>query len=90
MANKVYPDAKSALEGLTFDGMSVMSGGFGLCGIPENLIIALRDTGVKGITVISNNAGVDGWGLGYCLRPSRSKRWSALTSARTRSSRVST
>ena len=67
MLKKVYPDAKSALEGLTFDGMSVMSGGFGLCGIPENLIIALRDSGVKNITVISNNAGVDGWGLGLLL-----------------------
>jgi len=64
---KVYPDAKSALEGLTFDGMTVMSGGFGLCGIPEFLIAALRDTGVKGITVISNNAGVDGFGLGQLL-----------------------
>ncbi len=64
---KIYPDAKSALEGLTFDGMTVMSGGFGLCGIPENLIAALRDTGVKGITVISNNAGVDGFGLGQLL-----------------------
>jgi 3-oxoacid CoA-transferase subunit A len=67
MAQKVYPDAKSALEGLAFDGMTVMSGGFGLCGIPENLIIALRDTGVRDITVISNNAGVDGWGLGLLL-----------------------
>ncbi|MGE3250317.1 MAG: CoA transferase subunit A [Hyphomonadaceae bacterium] len=67
MANKVYPDAKSALEGLTFDNMVVMSGGFGLCGIPENLIVALRDSGVKGITVISNNAGVDGFGLGLLL-----------------------
>ncbi len=67
MVNKVYPDAKSALEGLTFDGMTVMSGGFGLCGIPENLILALRDSGVKEITVISNNAGVDGWGLGLLL-----------------------
>ncbi len=67
MVKKVYPDAKSALEGLTSDGMTVMSGGFGLCGIPENLIIALRDSGVKGVTVISNNAGVDGWGLGLLL-----------------------
>jgi 3-oxoacid CoA-transferase subunit A len=67
MANKVYADAKSALEGLAFDGMMVMSGGFGLCGIPENLIIALRDSGVTNITVISNNAGVDGWGLGLLL-----------------------
>jgi 3-oxoacid CoA-transferase subunit A len=64
---KIFPDATSALEGLTFDGMTVMSGGFGLCGIPENLIAALRDTGVKGITVISNNAGVDGFGLGQLL-----------------------
>ncbi len=64
---KIFPDARSALEGLTFDGMTVMSGGFGLCGIPEHLIAALRDTGVKGLTVISNNAGVDGFGLGQLL-----------------------
>jgi 3-oxoacid CoA-transferase subunit A len=64
---KIFPDAKTALEGLTFDGMTVMSGGFGLCGIPENLIAALRDSGVKGLTVISNNAGVDGFGLGQLL-----------------------
>lgn len=63
----IYPHAAAALEGLTFDGMTVMSGGFGLCGIPENLILALRDTGVKGINVISNNAGVDGFGLGLLL-----------------------
>jgi 3-oxoacid CoA-transferase subunit A len=74
MANKVYKDAKSALEGMTFDGMTVMSGGFGLCGIPENLIIALRDTGVKNITVISNNAGVDGWGLGLLLETKQIKK----------------
>jgi 3-oxoacid CoA-transferase subunit A len=74
MANKVYADAKSALEGLTFDGMMVMSGGFGLCGIPENLIIALRDSGVKDITVISNNAGVDGWGLGLLLETKQIKK----------------
>ena len=64
---KIFPDAKSALEGLTFDGMTVMSGGFGLCGIPEHLIAALRDSGAKGLTVISNNAGVDGFGLGQLL-----------------------
>jgi 3-oxoacid CoA-transferase subunit A len=64
---KIFPDAKAALEGLTFDGMSVMSGGFGLCGIPEHLIAALRDSGAKGLTVISNNAGVDGFGLGQLL-----------------------
>jgi len=68
MANKVQPDAKTALQGLTFDGMTVMSGGFGLCGIPENLIVALRDSGVKGLTVISNNAGVDDFGLGLLLK----------------------
>lgn len=64
---KIFPDPASALEGLTFDGMTVMSGGFGLCGIPEKLIAALRDSGVKGLTVISNNAGVDGFGLGQLL-----------------------
>ena len=64
---KVYPDAKAALEGLLFDGMTVMSGGFGLCGIPENTILALRDSGVKDLTVISNNAGVDDFGLGLLL-----------------------
>ena len=64
---KIFPDATAALEGLTFDGMTVMSGGFGLCGIPENLIAALRDSGVKDLTVISNNAGVDGFGLGQLL-----------------------
>jgi len=64
---KIYADAKSALEGLTFDGMTIMSGGFGLCGIPENLITALRDSGVRDLTVISNNAGVDGFGLGQLL-----------------------
>ncbi|WP_269514150.1 CoA transferase subunit A [Brevundimonas subvibrioides] len=64
---KIYADARAALEGLTFDGMTVMSGGFGLCGIPENLIAALRDTGVRDLTVISNNAGVDGFGLGQLL-----------------------
>ena len=63
----IYPNAAAALEGLTFDGMTVMSGGFGLCGIPENLILALRDSGVKGISVISNNAGVDRFGLGLLL-----------------------
>lgn len=65
--NKVFPDAKAALEGLTFDGMTIMSGGFGLCGIPELLISALRDTRTKDLTVISNNAGVDGFGLGLLL-----------------------
>lgn len=67
MANKIYPDARTALQDVVSDGMTVMSGGFGLCGIPENLIAALRDTGVEGLTVISNNAGVDGFGLGQLL-----------------------
>tara|TARA_Y100001001_G_scaffold158931_1_gene179164 strand:- start:252 stop:947 length:696 start_codon:yes stop_codon:yes gene_type:complete len=68
VADKVYPDAKTALDGLTFDGMTVMAGGFGLCGIPENLITALRDSGAKDLTVISNNAGVDDFGLGLLLQ----------------------
>lgn len=68
MINKQCPSAASALEGLTFDGMTVAVGGFGLCGIPEALILALRDSGVKGITAVSNNAGVDDWGLGLLLQ----------------------
>ena len=67
MAKKVYPNAKAALEGLVSDGMTVMAGGFGLCGIPEKLIDALRNTGVKNLTCVSNNAGVDGFGLGLLL-----------------------
>ena len=66
-SKKVYADAQAALAGLTRDGMTVMSGGFGLCGIPENLILALRDSGARNLTVISNNAGVDGFGLGLLL-----------------------
>src|SRR5258707_3477077 len=65
--NKVYADAKSALAGLLKDGMTIMAGGFGLCGIPETLIIAIRDSGVKNLTVVSNNAGIDGVGLGLLL-----------------------
>ncbi|MGA1635766.1 MAG: CoA transferase subunit A [Gemmobacter sp.] len=64
---KVYPDAAAALEGLLFDGMTIASGGFGLCGIPELLIAAIRDAGTKDLTVASNNAGVDGFGLGILL-----------------------
>ncbi|GAA0569110.1 CoA transferase subunit A [Rhizomicrobium electricum] len=64
---KVYKSARDALEGVLFEGMTVMSGGFGLCGIPENLIPALRDSGVKGLTVISNNCGIDDFGLGILL-----------------------
>jgi 3-oxoacid CoA-transferase subunit A len=68
MARKIYPDADAALAGLLRDGMSVAAGGFGLCGIPETLIAAIRDSGVKGITAVSNNAGVDGFGLGLLLQ----------------------
>jgi 3-oxoacid CoA-transferase subunit A len=64
---KVYPDAKAALAGLLRDNMTIMAGGFGLCGIPEALIGAIRDSGVKGLTIISNNAGIDGVGLGMLL-----------------------
>ncbi|WP_426166690.1 CoA transferase subunit A [Sandarakinorhabdus sp. DWP1-3-1] len=67
MPNKLYPDAAAALADVVFDGMTIMSGGFGLCGIPEKLIAALKDTGTTGITAISNNAGVDGFGLGVLL-----------------------
>ncbi len=72
--NKVYPNAKTSLEGLTFDGMTVMSGGFGLCGIAENLIVALRDSGVKDLTVISNNCGVDDFGMGLLLQTKQIKK----------------
>jgi len=71
---KVYPDTRTALDGLLFDGMTVMSGGFGLCGIPENLILAIREAGTKGLTVISNNAGVDGFGLGQLLQTRQIKK----------------
>ncbi len=64
---KVYADAASALAGLLKDNMTIMAGGFGLCGIPENLILAIKESGVKGLTAISNNAGVDGFGLGVLL-----------------------
>ncbi len=65
--SKIYPDARSALQGIVEDGMTIAVGGFGLCGIPEALIRALRDSGKKDLTVASNNAGVDGWGLGLLL-----------------------
>jgi 3-oxoacid CoA-transferase subunit A len=65
--NKVYPSAAAALQGIVKDGQLLAVGGFGLCGIPEALIDALRDSGVKNLTVISNNAGVDGFGLGKLL-----------------------
>src|SRR6187455_2302079 len=71
---KVYPDAKAALQGIVKDGMMVMAGGFGLCGMPETLIKALRDTGVKNLTCVSNNAGVDGAGLGLLLETRQIKK----------------
>jgi 3-oxoacid CoA-transferase subunit A len=72
--NKVHADAKSALAGLLKDGMTIMAGGFGLCGIPESLIVAIRDSGVKNLTVVSNNAGVDGKGLGILLDSRQTKK----------------
>jgi 3-oxoacid CoA-transferase subunit A len=68
MINKLYPSAAAALEGVVSDGMTLAVGGFGLCGIPEALITALRDSGVKNLTAISNNAGVDQFGLGLLLQ----------------------
>jgi 3-oxoacid CoA-transferase subunit A len=67
-SSKIYPNAAAALREVVHDGMSVMAGGFGLCGVPENLIAALRDSGVKQLTVVSNNAGVDEFGLGQLLK----------------------
>lgn len=72
--SKVYTDADSALNGILFDNMTIMAGGFGLCGIPENLIIALRNSGVKGISAISNNAGIDDCGLGLLLQTRQIKK----------------
>ncbi|MDF1681473.1 CoA transferase subunit A [Ponticaulis sp.] len=71
---KTYSDAAAALDGLLFDGMTIMSGGFGLCGIPELLIEAIRESGVKDLTIISNNAGVDGFGLGLLLENRQVKK----------------
>ncbi len=72
--NKVYADTKSALAGLLKDGMLIMAGGFGLCGIPESLILAIRNSGVKNLTVVSNNCGVDGKGLGVLLDTKQIKK----------------
>src|SRR5881392_4434766 len=71
---KVYPDAKAALAGVLKDGMLIMAGGFGLCGIPETLIHAIRDSGVKNLTIVSNNAGIDGAGLGLLLETRQIKK----------------
>jgi 3-oxoacid CoA-transferase subunit A len=72
--NKIFPDATTALEGVLFDGMTIMAGGFGLCGIPENAIQAILDSGVKDLTIISNNCGVDGFGLGKLLDAKRIRK----------------
>ncbi len=72
--NKLYPSAAAALDGIVRDGQLLAVGGFGLCGIPEALIAALRDSGVKNLTVISNNAGVDGFGLGQLLETRQIKK----------------
>ena len=72
--NKIYPDARSAMADILKDGMILMSGGFGLCGIPQLLIEAIRDTGVNNLTIISNNAGVDGAGLGILLERGQIKK----------------
>ena len=72
--NKLYPDARSAMDGAVRDGMLMAIGGFGICGIPEALIAALRDTGVRNLTVASNNAGIDGWGLGQLLETHQIKK----------------
>ena len=72
--NKIYADAQTALEGLMYDGMTVMAGGFGLCGIPEHLILAMRDSGIGNLTVVSNNAGVDDAGLGLHLKTRQIKK----------------
>ncbi|MSO81437.1 MAG: CoA transferase subunit A [Alphaproteobacteria bacterium] len=71
---KVYADAKSALDGLLFDGMTILAGGFGLCGIPEHMILAIRASGVKGLTVVSNNCGIDDFGLGLLLQTRQIKK----------------
>jgi 3-oxoacid CoA-transferase subunit A len=74
MAGKTRGDAKLALDGLLFDGMMIMAGGFGLCGIPENLIAAIRDSKVKDLTVVSNNCGIDDFGLGILLAGGQIKK----------------
>tara|TARA_B100000959_G_scaffold213924_1_gene225146 strand:+ start:144 stop:851 length:708 start_codon:yes stop_codon:yes gene_type:complete len=74
MASKIYSSTTTALEGLTSDGMMVAVGGFGLCGLPENLIIALRDSGATDLTCVSNNAGIDDWGLGLLLQTRQIKK----------------
>jgi 3-oxoacid CoA-transferase subunit A len=71
---KLWPDARSALDGIVRDGMLLAIGGFGLCGVPDALILALRDTGMRGLTIASNNAGVDEWGIGMLLKTRQVKK----------------
>src|SRR5947208_11100128 len=71
---KIYANAQSALDGLLFDGMTIAAGGFGLCGIPERLIDAIQASGVKDLTIASNNAGIDNVGLGKLLRSRQVKK----------------
>src|SRR5277367_3352061 len=71
---KLWPDALSALDGIVHDGMLLAIGGFGLCGVPDALIVALRDTGVRDLTIASNNAGVDEWGIGMLLQTRQVKK----------------
>src|ERR1700737_3158307 len=72
--SKVYPNATAALDGLLHDNMTMAAGGFGVCGIPENLIAALRDSGVKGLPIVGNNAGGDGFGMGFLLTTRQVKK----------------
>ena len=74
MAGKIYSDAAAALDGVLRDDMLIASGGFGLCGIPERLLTAIRDSGVKGLTFCSNNAGIDNEGIGMLLRTQQVKK----------------
>ena len=73
-SKKVYPDAKAALDGLLVDGMTILAGGFGLCGIPEHMILAIRESGVQNLTVASNNCGIDDFGLGLLLQTKQIKK----------------
>ena len=82
---KLWPDAHAALSGIARDGMQLAIGGFGLCGIPEALVLALRNTGVRNLTIASNNAGVDDWGIGLLLRARQVKKMSQATWVRTTS-----
>ena len=72
--SKLWPDARSALADIVCDGMLLAIGGFGLCGVPEALILALRDTGIRNLTIASNNAGVDEWGIGMLLQTRQVKK----------------